>query len=442
MNRTRQSLFLLIISLLLVGCGGPTLVPTPNLYLDRDLDPFAEVPPAFQTNTVDFLYATDRAIKSDEGEPIKYGYDRSMSLAFGSCVVEIGQDVSWDVLVDASRAKKRDVSLPLAVRSIDEMGRFPETPAPLILEGGIPTVAPDFIAAQKEAVAALHDELRRRLALTPRKEAYVFVHGFNNTFEEAAYRIADLWHFLGREGVPICYSWPAGHPGLLRGYTHDRESGQYTNFHLKSFLTALAGCPELEKIHVIAHSRGTDVAATALKELIIVEKAREGDTRAALKIKHIVLAAADISAEVLAQRMIAEELHHGLESVTYYVQEKDLAIGTAEWLFADKKRIGQMRPEQIGERQRGRFGVLQQVNIIDSRIHTSFLGHAYFLSSPATLSDIILLLRYDRAPGAENGRPLTKLMPGFFILDDNYPQEAAPLPKGWVETTATVADSS
>ena len=70
--------------------------------------------------------------------------------------------------------------------------------------------------------------------------------------------IAELWHFLGRQGVPILYTWPAGFGGL-RGYTRDRESGGFTIFHLKQFLRLLASTPELEELNIIAHSRGTDV---------------------------------------------------------------------------------------------------------------------------------------------------------------------------------------
>ena len=65
-----------------------------------------------------------------------------------------------------------------------------------------------------------------------------------------------------------------------------------------------------------------------------------------------------------------------------------------------------------------------------ARVRTDYLGHGYFLSNPATCSDVILALRYGRAPGAENGRPLTEVIPNFYILDDNYPQKAAPMPKG------------
>jgi esterase/lipase superfamily enzyme len=434
MSRTPLRIVLLVVLTTATGCAGPALVPTPNVYRDSDLDPFGNVPPVFQTNKVDILYATDRLPAEPSSAPrvpgqeeqFRYGWGRSRSLVIGSTVVEIGEDVPWDVLVEASVNGKRDVPLPLKVRSITEIIRFPETPAPLEIVDGERRVPASHIAEKEAAVQELHEELRRRLAQTPRKEAFVFVHGFNNTFEAAAHRMADLWHFLGREGVPIIYSWPAGHPGLLKGYTHDRESSEYTVFHLKQFLTALAASPELERIHLVSHSRGTDVLMTAVRELILVSRASGEDPKAALKFGAIVLAAPDISGEVATQRLASENLQDGYESGTFYVMKNDRAIGSAEFLFADPKRIGQIRPEQLSDRQRVRLEALEEVAIIDSRIHTDFLGHGYFLSSPATLSDLILDLRYGRPVGAEHGRPLTEVAPNYYILDDDYPRNAAP----------------
>ncbi|MHC4083197.1 MAG: alpha/beta hydrolase [Planctomycetota bacterium] len=439
MRHVHVLIALLVLLAIASGCQQPQLVPTPNVYLDPGVEPFTDVPSVFRTNTVDMLYATDRMPKEPgKGAPqrhlpddyIRYGYERSRSLVFGSCVVEIGKDVSWDALVEASRTEKRKVRLPLHVRSITETGRFPETPPPLEVVNGVRRVPPSYQDAKQNAVDAFHDELRRRLTQTPRKEALVFVHGFNNTFEEVAHRMTDLWHFLGREGVPIIYSWPAGHPGLLKGYTHDRESSEYTIFHLKEFIRTLAACPELESINFVSHSRGTDVLMTAVRELILVTRASGRDLRSSLKFGAIILAAPDISGEVFLQRNSSENLQGGCETLTFYVMKNDRAIGSAEWLFADKKRIGQIRPDQISERQRTRFEALQEVAVVDSRIKTDFLGHGYFLSSPATLSDLILDLRYDRKPGAANGRPLTEIAPSYYILDDNYPQKAAPMPTG------------
>ncbi len=72
---------------------------------------------------------------------------------------------------------------------------------------------------------------------------------------------------------------------------------------------------------------------------------------------------------------------------------------------------------------------LTNVELVDCRVKTDNMGHGYFLSSPATCSDLILVLRYDRAVGQEEGRPLTEVIPGWFVLDDRYPMEAAPMPK-------------
>ncbi len=45
----------------------------------------------------------------------------------------------------------------------------------------------------------------------------------------------------------------------------------------------------------------------------------------------------------------------------------------------------------------------------------------YFHSNPAASSDLILLLRYGLAPGAENGRPLESVAPGFWLIKLEYP---------------------
>ncbi|MHC4102689.1 MAG: alpha/beta hydrolase [Planctomycetota bacterium] len=79
--------------------------------------------------------------------------------------------------------------------------------------------------------------------------------------------------FLKREGVAIAYTWPAGLPGLLQGYNYDRESSEFTVFHLKQLVRALVSMSEVEGISLLAHSRGTDGAITALRELVIEARA-------------------------------------------------------------------------------------------------------------------------------------------------------------------------
>jgi hypothetical protein len=49
-------------------------------------------------------------------------------------------------------------------------------------------------------------------------------------------------------------------------------------------------------------------------------------------------------------------------------------------------------------------------------------GHDYFHSNPAVSSDLVLLMRYQLPPGAENGRPLGGNGHGFWAIDDRYPR--------------------
>ena len=259
---------LLLAVCLLAGCPGPHLMPTPNVYVQAQSNPFADVAPPLRTNTVDVLYATDRQPLHRDDGTLAYGYGRSPSLAVGSCVVEMGQNVSWDTLVQQSQQAERTQQLPLRIRAMTEQVRFPNTPMPFVLHNGQPAVAPAVQEAYEHAADQVRQDLRQRLTLTSRKAAYVYVHGYNNTFEDGALVVAEFWHFLGRQGVPILYTWPAGSGGGLRGYTHDRESGEFTIFHLKQFLRLLASTPELEEFHLIAHSRGTDVLTSCLARAV------------------------------------------------------------------------------------------------------------------------------------------------------------------------------
>jgi esterase/lipase superfamily enzyme len=416
-----------LLLVVLAGCDpGRSLMPTPNLYLDPEIDPFADVPPALQGNAIDLLYVTDREPIDDSRRDwpyLRHGYGRSYSMAFGSCIVELG-NVTWEDLVKLSRTRTRKQRLPLRVVSVEERARFPATPLPVERDADsedygeyepVPRAAYDAVAQRLRA------RITRRLALSPRKEAFVFVHGFNNQFEDAAFTAAELWHFLGREGVPIVYSWPAGRGGL-RGYSYDTESGKFTLFHLKEFLRILASCPALERIHVIAHSRGTDVAGSAIRELVIEARLRQHHPQAFTKLGNIVFAAPDIDTDVLTQRYGAERLFVGYEQLTIYVSPGDKALGLSKWLNRSLRRLGLMRPDDFASLpdQVPRRGTTSHV--VDVTVPTGFIGHSYLHANQAVSSDLILLLREDRPPGAAHGRPLEPVMRNYWRIDrKDYP---------------------
>ena len=431
-----------IIALLgVAGCDStPKLMPTPNLYARGEVDPFDNVPPHFQNNAVDVLYLTDRARGEDEKGQPTYGYKRSRSVAFGVSHVEIGKDVSWEQLVEASRSAKRGRRLDLNITRTEEMGRFPATPRTLVEvpETVFATTRPDSATqtvAQpttsfstlrmevSEAMTRAQQLLSARLAETDVKDVYVFVHGYNNNFRDSVTTIAQLWHFLGRQGVPVAYSWPAGRGGLLKGYTYDRESSEFTVYHLKQMIAHIAENPDVAKIHIIAHSRGTDVAVSALRELHLEIGGSGRSTRQVLKLGVFVLAAPDIDFDVLIQRAVTARLGRVPESTIVYVCASDEALGISNWLFGGLTRLGKIRSDVFSKEELEGLRANKSVQVIDARIsEAGAFGHDYFHSSPAVSSDLILAIRYGLQAGAESGRPLKHQEHGFWEIDDKYPE--------------------
>lgn len=415
---------LLVMVALACGCASrPNLAPTPILWARSDEDPFADLPAALQTPTVEIIYGTDRVPSlPDEKGNVQYGADRSDCLEIGTCTVRIGKDATWEQIVEQSRKTTRNLSLPLEVVSIHPVATFAKSGDPPLLHDGEVVEEPERVAADQRAVAALHQTLAKRLAETPHKEVVLYVHGYNNSFEVAARRMADLWHFLGRRGVPVIYSWPAGFKsGPVRAYTHDTESAEFTVYHLKQFIRAVAACSEVQKIHLIAHSRGTAVLITAMRELHLETGGSAMDTRRRLKLGNVILAAPDMDMQVAAQRVAAERLGLIPERATIYLNADDRAIGLSGWLFSSMQRIGRLVASDYTEEQRARMQRLTGVNFVQVKAKTDFLGHGYFISNPCVLSDLILVLRDNKAPGVEHGRPLISAGGGFWVLYDGYP---------------------
>jgi esterase/lipase superfamily enzyme len=416
---------------LAAGCGGPMLMPTPNLYAFTPDNPFPDVPPCFRKNTVDVLYATDREAESDIAENPRYGFRRSRSLAFGMTTVRIGKDMSWDALVAASRSAARPKDLPMSTDETRELGKFPPTPVQSVERDGQTVDAPDVLVACRAAEDRLKALVAERLALTPKKEVYIFIHGTGSDFQDPTYVMAGLWHFMGRAGVPVVYTWPAGGGGdPATGYAYDRESSEYTVYHLKQFLRVLAACPGVEKIHILAHSRGTDTAMTALRELNIEICASGGDTRKALKLGCLVLAAADIDMEVSSQRIAAERLMRVPEQMVLYVSATDFRLNVGDLLFGSKARLGQFDSNSLTARQLEALRHLPGIQFIDSRVAGSGnWSHFYFYHHPAISSDLILLLRDNRRAGAPYGRPLAGDGGSLWRIDKDYPAPSQGAPK-------------
>jgi len=408
---------------MLGGCTtSRPLMPTPNLYAMNDAYPADQVPERWRESQVDTLFVTDRAAQVDENGALAYGRERSDSLAYGIATVAIGSETSWPELVEASASTSRDRAFQVQVRSRVELGRFPATPHPFSVQAdGTLVVDSKVREAFEQAANDFKSMVRERLALSSKKDVFIYVHGFANTFDESVGAVAEVWHFLGRTGVPIAYSWPAGYGGLF-GYFVDRESGEFTVFHLKQFLRLIASIPEVSNIQILAHSRGTDVVTTALRELVIQSRASGRDPRLDLKIANLVMAAPDLDFGVVRQRLMAEKFGPAIGQITIYSRQADQALGASETLMGGT-RFGRVQTSDLGAQEEIIFATVTNVNIIDVKGTGGAFGHGYFRDNPAVSSDLILLLRDEALPGSTS-RPLTHKFLNFWELSKDYPRVA------------------
>ena len=414
------------------ACSSTPMLPqTPNLYLDGGDSAMEQIPPDRQTVEVDILYATDREPnESEEAAKRYYDEQRSNSLSVGNLTVRLGNDeMEWDDLLRESHAGQSG-RVPLKIVGVDELVRFPSSISlPVWTEDGTLEQSPEFLEAKAASEQLVRDELSRRLATSDRKEVFVYVHGVGNSFSDPMYRMAELWHYLGRPGVPVVYSWPAVKGGgPLRGYTYARESSEFTVYHMRQFLQTVASCPDVERIHIMAHSRGTGVTLSVLRDLRLLYHDDAAQGKEMLKLGNIILAAPDIDLQVAQQRFRPDQVYKILDRFTLYVTPEDSALGISAWLFGSLSRVGtttaaDFSPEQKEAFLDGRVGV----DIIDVKVKKKGAhGHTYWIDNPAVFSDVILILRDDASPGAEHGRPLIRAESGFWEVHDGYPLSGSP----------------
>lgn len=116
--------------ILLVGCTtSRPLMPTPSVYTDKTGNYFEDIPAPLRTPGVDVLFATDRIPEEDESGDLRYGYQRSGSLAFGKVQVNLGHDLTWDELVKLSETANRDRHMEGVVGSSRRTRAIPGDPS-------------------------------------------------------------------------------------------------------------------------------------------------------------------------------------------------------------------------------------------------------------------------------------------------------------------------
>ena len=420
------------IAFVLTGCATTfPMMPTPALYTGENAKPlFTDLSIESRRPSLDLLFITDRAPAEHAGD-LPYAAERSRSIAFGSAKIEFGEDLSWDELVKESTATQRVRPVQLKLGPTTERGRFPATPFEVVIAPDGVRRVPAVVEAYEKAKHQLQAEIASRLAIARRKEVVLFVHGYHTSFEQAALTMGELCHFLGRDLVCGMFTWPAGgRRGILFGYAFDRESSEYAVEDLLKTIRIIGQTPGVERIHLIAHSRGTDTLASAVAELSVEAYALQSSPDREFHIGNVVLVAPDIDGDVALTKIFKvfsdPDLPFGGKAepgalippapglkVTLYVSPDDKALATANWLMGSIARLGRIDATMFNAAQIAALAALGAIDIIQVRGRTDFFGHGYLASNPQVSADIIAMLRYGLRPN-EPGRSLEHVTGSFW----------------------------
>lgn len=308
--------------------------------------------------SVKIYYATDRARTGSEEPNDFYGGERG-ELELGTAVVSIPQH-----------------HLPGAIeRPSIWTFTFREDPARHIV---LQSVTP----GDGDAVFA---EMRQQLGEAGSDSAFVFVHGFNVPFFEAAQRTAQMAYDMNFDGVPILYSWPSR--ASLLSYIADTAVVNLSGRRLTLFLEDVVRKSGARQIHLIAHSMGNRALTDAL-ELYALRHAGEPPA-----FDQVLFTAPDLDAGLFGA--MVETIRPVARRLTLYASDKDWALAASRKLHGDAARAGQ-----------GGKRILHNaaVDSIDmTSIGEDMLMHSYYANNPSALTDILALMWRDADPAERCG---------------------------------------
>ena len=182
------------------------------------------------------------------------------------------------------------------------------------------TVSADYLDKQG-LVSAVSSTAKQ----TGRSKVLVFVHGFNNRFDDAVYRFAQVVHDAKAPGIPVLFTWPSRGEIKLRAYTYDRESANYSRDAFEQVLATLAANPNVKEINIVAHSMGNWVTLEALRGMSI----RSGKVGG--KIKNVMLVAPDVDVDVFRTQI--QRLGAPKPRFILFVSQDDKALALSQEIW-------------------------------------------------------------------------------------------------------------
>ncbi|MFL4469385.1 alpha/beta hydrolase [Tateyamaria armeniaca] len=165
---------------------------------------------------------------------------------------------------------------------------------------------------------------------TDRREVTVFVHGFNNSFADSAFRMAQLGHDLEIPGAHVSYAWPSRANPL--GYEYDQDSALFARDGLADLLRTVrsAGQPD---VIVVAHSMGSALVMETFRQLEIAQPGWVG-----ANIRGVILMSPDINVDVFRSQF--RQIRDVPDPFVVIVSRKDAVLRLSSRLRGQRTQLG------------------------------------------------------------------------------------------------------
>lgn len=230
----------------------------------------------------------------------------------------------------------------------------------------------DFTTIDVTPLAGVGDAkgwLKRHLPKSRR--VLIFVHGFNNGFEDAVYRFAQIAHDSHADAAPVLFTWPSR--GSVFSYGFDRESANFSRDAFEETIWRLSQDPTVGDITIMGHSMGAWLVMESLRQMAI----RRG--RLPPSIHNVILASPDIDVDVFRTQWQA--LQRPDLRFTIFVSQGDRALALSRRLSGRVDRLG-----QIDARSASNFEAIEQAGIVVIDLSGlrggDSLNHSKFAESP------------------------------------------------------------
>lgn len=323
----RVFVFLLAGMLTLTACADRSYTPT--------------TPEALHVGTGFTLFAATTRAQEPDGS---YGYERSEQLGL----------------------LEMTVSIPPS-----------HTPGELEFAYARPDPSTQFTMAARQELPskqAFRTRLNQILAQKPRnqREVTVFIHGYNATQAETAFRAAQFANDIKLPGTMVVYSWPSR--GKALGYAYDNDSMLFARDGLEQLLLELKST-QASRILLVAHSMGSLLVMETLRQIDLRQPGWSGSN-----IGGVMLISPDLDIEVFRSQM--NSLTKVPQPFVVFVSERDKILNLSARLrgTSDRQRLGNIRSiDKVAD---------LPIDIIDTTAFARGAGSSHFVAatSPAFLA--------------------------------------------------------